>query len=183
MKYFGKEFTVADNNSSLSRRRREEIHKQFLKNCKAYRNQLAKLRPRLSKQAWIFFFGFRRWGLHDARLLNFSVGDGLDYRANGKQPFEINNRRAKVQIRVLNRLQNLLYTFTCGGVRKVEFDYPSDEPLFNWGRIDLLNTYELTAADKRYLRLEFQFTSGATALVECIRIKFSRERIRRRYSI
>ena len=158
--------------------------RKFLQNCKAYSKQLEKLRPRVSEQAWNFFYlGFARWGLHDARLLSFAAGDGLDYEVNGKAPFRINKQRAKVQIKILNRHQNLLCTFACSGVSKAVFDYPSADPLSNWGRVDDLLTYELTAADGRDLRLEFLFASGATILVEFTRLKFRRQRIRRRYPL
>jgi hypothetical protein len=184
MKYFTKEFPKADNDPSLSKAQQESVHRKFLRNCRAYSKQLEKLRPRLSKQAWNFFyFGFARWGLHDARLLSFAAGDGLEYRADGRQPFRINKQKAVARIRILDRHQNLLCTFTCRGVSKAVFDYPSDDPLWDLGRIDDLLTYELTAADGRHLRLEFLFASGATILVEFTRLKFTRQRIRRRYPL
>jgi len=68
----------------------------FKKNFSAYQKQLAKLQGRVSRQAWNFFaFGFRGWGLHDARLLAFSVGDGLDHLADARQQFDKNEQRRK----------------------------------------------------------------------------------------
>jgi hypothetical protein len=182
MEYFAKEFAKADNDPSLSKAQDAAIHRKFFRASKAYSKQLQKLRPRLSKQAWNFFYlGFGRWGLHDAELLSFAVGDGLDYRADGRHPFAINKAKTTARIRILNRHQNLLCTFTCSGVLKAVFDYPTDDPLGDSRRVDMLLTYELTAADSRHLCIEFLFVSGATILVEFTRLKFSRERIHRRY--
>ncbi len=62
------------------------LDRGFTRTCRAYQRQLAKLEGRVSRQAWNFFaLGFRGWGLHDARLLAFSVGDGLDHLADGRQ--------------------------------------------------------------------------------------------------
>lgn len=184
MKYFTKEFPKADNDPSLSKARCEAIHRNFLRACDAYRKQLKKLRPRLSRQAWNFFyFGFARWGLHDAHLLSFSAGDGLDYAADGRRPFRYNRQKAAARIRILDRHQNLLTTFTCVGVWRAVFDYPSGDPLSdNWGRVDHLLTYEMTAANGGLLSLEFLFASGATILVEFKRLQFKRQRVRRQYS-
>src|SRR5882757_6974523 len=50
------------------------LDRGFKRPFRAYQKQLAKLEGRVSRQAWNFFaFGFRRWGLHDARLLAVSV--------------------------------------------------------------------------------------------------------------
>jgi hypothetical protein len=183
MKYFTKEFVKADNDSSLTKAQSHTVSSKFERMCRAYRRQLAKLEPRISKQAWNFFYlGFGRWGLHDARLMSFAAGDGLDYRANGKQPFRINKQKAKARIRILNHDQNLLYTFECNGIQKTVFDFPTEDPLWNCGRVDLLHSYELTEARKGLLCLEFLFTSGATILVEFAQLKFERKRIHRTYA-
>jgi len=101
------------------------LDRGFETSFKAYQKQLAKLEGRVSRQAWNFFaFGFRGWGLHDARLLAFSVGDGLDHLADGRQQFDENNQKAKVRILILNRKQTLLYSFVCTDVRKTVFKYP-----------------------------------------------------------
>jgi hypothetical protein len=184
MKYFAKEAIRADNDSSLTPSQQKANHRKFNRNCKAYNKQLLKLESRISKQAFNFFYlGFTRWGLHDARLVSFSAGDGLDYRANGKQPFRINRQKAGVRIEILNYEQNLFYTFHFTGIRKTVFDFPSDDPLCNSDRVDGLFTYELTAAGKRFLRLEFLFTSGAIILIEFAKLQFARKRVRRRYAI
>jgi hypothetical protein len=178
MKYFTKEFPKADNNPSLRKSLRDAIDNKFLENCKAYRKQLSKLAGRISQAAWNFFyFGFGGWGLHDAHLLSFAAGDGLDHPADGSHQFNCNTQKAKVRLLIPNHDQNLLYSFTCSDIRKTVFDYPTDDPLWNWGRLDFVLTYELTAVNKRYLRLEFLFSSGATILVEFARLKFKRKRL------
>ena len=183
MKYFTKEIAKADNDPSLSKSQQAAIDRQFIRNVNAYRHQLEKLRPRLSNQAWRFFYrGFGRWGLHDAELLSFAVGDGVDYRTDGRQPFRINRAKTTVRIKILSRLQDLLYVFDCRGVSKAVFDYPTADPFEGSRRIDMLLSYELTAADSRNLRLEFLFCSGATILLEFTRLKFNRKRIARRYA-
>src|SRR5213595_3673367 len=125
MKYFTKEFIKADDKSALSKARRQAIDRKFDRNCKAYRRQLARLESRISKQAWNFFYsGFARWGLHDARLISFTAGDGLDYRANGKQPFRINKQKAKVRIQILNHDQNLSALSTAAASARLFLTFP-----------------------------------------------------------
>jgi len=159
-----------------------ETGKDFERICGLYREQLKGLRALVSKQAWEFFYlGFGRWGLHDASILRFSAGDGLNYLADGRTPFRINKRRTAVEIQILNRHQNLLYTFACNSVRKIVFDYAPDDPPMGWKAIDDINTYELTSGSKAPLSLEFLFVSEATILVEFARLKFSRRRVRRQY--
>ena len=155
------------------------LDRGFKRNFGAYQKQLAKLEGRVSRQAWNFFaFGFRGWGLHDARLLAFSVGDGLDHLADGRQKFDENKQKAKVRILILNRKQTLLYSFVCTDVRKTVFKYPVQNTRYDSRRIELLETYELTAVNKHYLSLEFLFSSNATLLVEFGRLKFKRQRVR-----
>jgi hypothetical protein len=57
------------------------------------------------------------------------------------------------------------------------FNYPVQDSRRDWHRIDYLETYELTAVNKRYLSLEFLFSSNATLLVEFGRLKFRRHRV------
>ena len=73
---------------------RKALGEKFEKTVRAYQKQLAKLEGRVSRQAWNFFaLGFGGWGLHDARLLAFSVGDGLDHLADGRQRFDETSKR------------------------------------------------------------------------------------------
>ncbi|MGA3176075.1 MAG: hypothetical protein ABSE19_01880 [Candidatus Acidiferrum sp.] len=104
MKYFTQEDSEGKNSASLSKMQGSVLDRKFLRNYKAYQKQLAKLAGRISRQAWNFFaFGVRGWGLHDACLLAFAVGDGLDHPVDGSRPFNLNKQKAKVRILILNR--------------------------------------------------------------------------------
>lgn len=183
MKYFTKDLIKAENDPRLTKAEQLALNRRFSSNCRVYQRQLGKLKGRISKQAWNFFYlGFGRWGLHDAQLLSFSVGDGLNYQADGRSPFKINKAKCRVKIEILNWNQDLLYTFVCTDVRKAVFDYPTDDPLDdNREQVDMLYTYELTKTHEGVLSLEFLFVSGAMILIEFARLKFSRKRLRRRY--
>jgi hypothetical protein len=157
------------------------LNENFKKTVGTYQKQLAKLEGRISRQAWNFFaFGFRGWGLHDARLLAFSIGDGLDHLANGREQFDENKQKAKARILILNCKQTLLYSFVCRDIRRVVFKYPVQNTRWDSRRIELLETYELTPVNKDYLSLEFLFSSNATLVVEFGRLKFKRQRVSQR---
>jgi hypothetical protein len=150
----------------------------FERTCRAYHKQLDKLEGRVWRQAWNFFaLGFGGWGLHDARLLSFSVGDGLDHPAEDRRPFDVNRQKATVRILIINRKQTLLYSFICTDVRKTVFKYPVQSSKWKTRQIEMLETYELTSVNKDYLSLEFMFSSNATLLVEFGRLKFKRQRV------
>jgi len=83
-----------------------------------------------------------------------------------------------VQILILNRKQTLLYSFVCSDVRRTVFKYPLQDTRYDSRRIELLETYELTAVNKHYLSPEFLFSLNATILVEFGRLKFKRQRVR-----
>jgi hypothetical protein len=149
----------------------------FKRNFRAYQKQLAKLEGRISRQAWnLFVFGFGGWGLHDADLLSFTVGDGLDHLIDGSRLFNFNKGKAKVRILFLNEKQTLLYSFVCTNIRRAVFNYPVQDTRWDWHRVEHLLTYELAAINKHYLSLEFLFSSNATLLVEFGRLKFNRQR-------
>ncbi len=180
MKYFAHESSEGTQRTSLSGAQRKALDQRFERSAKAYQKQLAKLEGRISRQAWNFFaFGFGGWGLHDGLLLAFSVGDGLDNPADGRERLDVNKQKAKVGILILNRKQTLLYSFVCTDIRTAAFNYPVQDPRWGSRRVEHLLTYELTAVNKRYMSLEFLFSSNATLLVEFGRLKFRRERISR----
>ena len=81
---------------------------------------------------------------------------------------------------VLNRKQTLLSSFVCSDIRRVVFKYPVQKTPRDSSRIELLETYGLTAVNKGYLRLEFLFSSNAVLLVEFRRLRFKRQRISKR---
>lgn len=177
MKYFTQGDSEGKDWASLNKAQREALDRKLLRNHKAYQKQLNKLQGRISRQAWNFFaFGFGGWGLCDARLMSLSVGDGLDLLANdGNHLFTV--KRQKTQVRILNRKQTFMYSFVCTGIRRMVFAYPLQDPRWDWGQIDLLETYELTSVNKRYLSLEFSFSSNVALLVEFARLKFKLQRV------
>ena len=177
MKYFKKEAN-SDRKGSVSLNNAHR--KAFARNFRAYQKQLVRLQGRISRQAWNFFaLGFGGWSLHDATLLSFTVGDGLDYQFKEAEHFDVNKRREKVRIQFLNRQKTMLYSFICTDIRKVVFNYPVQDRRWDWRRVDDLDTYELTAAGKYHLSLEFQFSSDAVLQIEFRQLKFLRQRVNR----
>ena len=106
----------------------------------------------------------------------------LNYQFKAAEDFDVNKSREKVRIQFLNRKKTMLYSFTCTDIRKVVFNYPTQGRRWDWHRIELLETYELTAAGKHHLSLEFQFSSNTMLHVEFGRLKFLRQRVNRRQS-
>jgi hypothetical protein len=180
MKYFPQEESSGDKYASLTNAQRKAIDRQFSRNLKAYHKQLDKLKGRISRQAWRFFaLGFGDLGLHDARLLTLSVGDNLNFAVDRNQGSKARKQKTEVRILILNRKQTHLYSFVCTEIRKFLFNYPAQDPRWNSDQIELLETYELTSVNKRYLSLELLFSSNATLLVEFGQLKFKRQRLPR----
>lgn len=153
---------------------------KWARDFRAYHKQLDKLQGRISRQAWNFFaLGFGGWGLHDATLLSLSVGDGLDHPLDGSRPFNFDKEKTKVRLLILNRKQTMLYSFLCSKIRKVAFNYPRQNPRWDGHRIEHLDRYELTSADKKHLRLEILFSSQVKVLVEFGQLKFRRQLVKR----
>ena len=155
------------------------LHSAFEK----YRRELENLRPRLSKAAWDFFmYGRDEYGLHDARLLSFRIGDGLDYAPDGSSPFRLNHQHTAAILEFLNYEQSFHYTFDLRRVSRVESDlFAYEEPVLeSLGDLYLL---ELTASDGEKLQLGFLFASGASLVIEFRRLVFRRRRIKRKYRI
>jgi hypothetical protein len=160
------------------RQAKKRLHSAFEK----YRRELETLRPRLSKAAWDFFMhGRDEYGLHDARLLSFRIGDGLDYGPDGSSPFRL-NQHTSAMLEFLNYEQSFLYTFGLRRVSRVQSDLFSYEESVS---VDLGDLYllELTASEGKKLQLGFLFASGASLVIEFRRLVFSRRRINRKYRI
>jgi hypothetical protein len=156
-------------------RRFESVHRQ-------YQDSLREIKPRISAAAWNFFdSGHGHSGLHDGRLISLSIGDGLDYRADGTSPFRVNRQKSIVRIVFLNYEQDLIYTFDARGINSIRADlYRGDAP--NWSLGDLY-TYEICAADEGLLQLGFLFATGASVVVQFRRLVFRRQRVKRNYPI
>jgi hypothetical protein len=142
---------------------------------RAYTEQLEQLRPRITQQTYRFF---KKENLHDGRLLAFAAGDALDHYVHGAKPFDINAHNTSVVMKVLGQDLDLLYTLKYTKVRKVVFDFPSDETLFHneGSHIGDWGYDELTAADDLYLRHEVLFASGTIILIEFRRFAYRKER-------
>lgn len=144
--------------------------KSSAENITVYRERLEKLRPRLKDRNYRFFSS----GLHDARLISFSVGDGLHIDFENGSPANINDfYKTSVLIKVLNADFDFIYDLKYQKVSKCIFDFPSDEPL--WGdNIDDWGYDEISEIDEKVLRHEVLFSSGATILIEFERFSYSR---------
>ena len=172
MKYFTKELWRGYN--SRSNAGEKQAHEQGELNAREYVRQLEGLKPLLTDEAYRFF---TEESLHDGRLLAFAAGDGINFDAQGSDKFDINAHDPSVRVRVLGANLDVLYTLRYTEVRKVLFDYPTDDPLFHqegehigdWGYD------ELTAAGDNYLRHEILFASGTTILIEFRQFSWERE--------
>lgn len=171
MKYFTKELWAGFNTEDDAEfRRTDELWKR---NHADYSWQLEELKPRLSKQTYRFF---TTESLHDGRLLSFNVSDNLDFNIDEGKWFDRNSRKTGVSMQVLNFEQDILFLLRYTKVRRVLFDYPTDDPLFeiekdfigDWGY------HELTAADENFLRHEVLFSSGTTILIEFKHFSYKR---------
>ncbi|HYY93016.1 MAG TPA: hypothetical protein VE713_00765, partial [Pyrinomonadaceae bacterium] len=143
-------------------------------NAREYMRQLEGLKPLLTDEAYRFFTGE---SLHDGRLLSFAAGDGINFDVHGSDKFDINAQNPSAQMRVLGASLDALYTLRYTEVKKVLFDYPTDDPLFHGegGHIGDWGYDELTAAGDDYLRHEILFASGTTILIEFRHFSWERE--------
>jgi hypothetical protein len=184
MKYFTYELIAASNDwIDQTGQELRLAEKRFGAAVKKYRPELEGLKSRISCAAWNFFrYGRDERGLHDARLLSLSVGDGLSYTPNGASPFRLNRQHTSASIEFLNYEQNLHYVFDLRGVKHVHSDLFNDEELPAKSLGDLY-IYELTATDSRGLQPGLLFASGASVVIQFQRLLFRRRRITRTYEI
>lgn len=141
-------------------------------NFKLYADRLEILRPRLTERNYQFF----RKGLHDARLISFSTGDGLHIDFNREKKISINDfNRTSVEIKLLNAEFDAIYHLKYGKVTKSVFDFPSNDPL--WGNnIDDWGYDELSEVNEKVLRHEVLFSSGTSILIEFEKFSFKNTR-------
>ncbi len=184
MKYFTYDLVAAANDwIEQSEEEHRKAEKQFWSVVEDYHYELEGLKSRVSRAAWNFFrHGFGHYGLHDARLLSLSVGDGLDYVPDGASPFLLNRQRTTARVEFLNYEQGLHYLFDLRGVSRVQSDLFIEEDSSAESIGDLF-TYELTAVDKDNLQLGFLFASSASIIIQFRRLVFRRHRIKRKYEI
>lgn len=182
MKYFTYELISALNDwTEQTEEEYLQADKRFWATVENYHRELEGLKPRVSQKAWHFFrYGFARYGLHDARLLSFNIGDGLDYVPDGSLPFRINRQRTSARLEFLNYHQDLHYLFALRGIKRIQSDLFVDEEMVAQSIGDLY-TYELTEVDKETLQLGFLFASGASIVIQFRKLVFRRSRIKRQY--
>ena len=141
-------------------------------NLEAYAERLEKLRSELKERN----YGFFKKGLHDGRLISFSVGDGLHIDLDSVTPKITDFYKTSVLIKVLNAEFDFLYELKYANVSKCIFNFPSDEPL--WGNnIDDWGYDEISKLDERLLRHEILFSSGTTILIEFEKFSYKRSKV------
>jgi hypothetical protein len=172
MKYFTKDLWLGWNGRGpLDHTKAYELgNEAFTK----YRDELTQLEPRLGPAAYEFF---TTESLHDGRVLSFVVGDGIDHKVGGATPFDINARQTAVRIEMFGAHIDVHYTLRYEGIRRVVFDFPSDEPLFHFegGNLGDWGYDEISAPDAEYLRHEVLFSSGTSIIIEFQKFSYSKE--------
>jgi hypothetical protein len=142
-----------------------------------YRDQLDRLRPRLSADAFHFFGAA---DVHDAELMALEVRDGSRpaprsalaraWRSSVRDP-------VSVRLSVLDAEERFLWELRYTAVRRAQIDFPSDDPLFHVAGTGFgdLGYHELTDAGDGFLRHEVLFATGATATFEFREVEVTRE--------
>ncbi|HMS43402.1 MAG TPA: hypothetical protein PKE69_24445 [Pyrinomonadaceae bacterium] len=141
-------------------------------NFKIYAERLEKLRPRLKERNYEFF----KKGLHDGRLIAFSVGEGLYLDFESNLPLTLRNfSKTSVSMKVINGDFDAVYDLKYERVSKAVFDFPSESPL--WGNsIDDWGYDELSEVDEKILKHEVLFSSGTTILIEFEKFSFKKKK-------
>jgi hypothetical protein len=145
-----------------------------------YRKQLLRLRPRLSPKAWKYFwFGFAETGIHDARLIALSAGDGLTRLPRLLGP----PNKLRIKAEFLNQNGEFRFVFSYSRIKRffVDFDatlgayfielsggkyFFERNHYLESNQLDHVLADELSAVHKTYLRHEFIFRSGARIMVD-----------------
>ena len=141
-------------------------------NFKIYAERLKTLRPRLKEKNYEFF----KNGLHDGRLISFSVGEGLHLNLENNPPLNLRDfNKTSVSMKVINGEFDAVYNLKYERVSKAVFDFPSESPL--WGiSIDDWGYDELSEINEKTLRHEVLFSSGTTILIEFEKFSFKKKR-------
>jgi hypothetical protein len=180
MKYFSYNLVAAANDwIEQSEEEHLKAEKRFWCVVEDYHRELEDLESRVSQKAWHFFrHGFGRYGLHDATLLSFNIGDGLDYDLDGSSQFRLDRQKTSVRLEFLNNEQDLHYLFDLRGINSVQSNLFVENGSASKSIGDLF-TYELTATDSDILQLGFLFATGASIIVQSRKLVFRRRRIKR----
>jgi len=151
----------------------EWARKSSDENFKIYAERLEKLRPRLKERNYQFF----KNGLHDGRIIAFSIGEGLHLDLEENPLLDINKDFSKthVQIKVIDAYFEAIYDLKYEQISKVIFDFPSESPL--WGTsIGDWGYDEISEVDEKTLRHEVLFSSGTTILIEFGKFSFKKKK-------
>src|SRR5262249_20376284 len=151
-----------------------------------------RLRPRLSRKAWQYFwFGFAERGIHDARLIGLSSGDGLD-----RLPRQFGAPNTfRIRAEFLNQDSTLRLVFKYSRIRKFSFAFDATlgayfmelsggkyffdpKHYLECNHLDTVLGDELSSVDRTHLRHEFIFASGARIVVEAAKILFTETKVK-----
>jgi hypothetical protein len=159
-------------NSSEDKEFSDWADKSARENFKLYDEQLEKLCPRLKRKNYEFF----KKGLHDGRVISFSVGEGLHLKLENNPPLTLRDfSKTSVSMKVIDGDFDAVYDLKYERVSKSVFDFPSESPL--WGNsIGDWGYDEISEVDEKTLRHEVLFSSGSTILVEFEKFSFKKKR-------
>jgi hypothetical protein len=172
MKYFTKDLWLAWNHQGpLDPNKAIDIGNTAFSE---YRQEIEALKAKLGSRIYDFFLNE---SLHDGRVLSFTVGDGIDHEVNGPRAFDINDSKTRVTMRVLGANLDVLYTLRYEGLRRVVFDFPSDQPLF-YNQGDNIGDWgydEFSVPDGEYIKHEVLFSSGTSIALEFKEFSYEKE--------
>jgi hypothetical protein len=182
-RYFSYDLIAAVNDwIPQTKANRARAERQFPKTVERYHRELDKLKHRVGVRAWQFFrYGFGPTGLHDGRLLSMCIGDGVDYKAEGKTPFRLNRQKLVVRLEFLNYEQEFHYLFELRGVSGVCSNLFPGGPSHR--SVGDLYTCEIVGINDDHLQLSLLFASRATIILQFSKLLFRRRRIDRRYGL
>ena len=138
-----------------------------------YRKNLQSILPLLKPSARALFkkIGF----LHDGTLLSFEAGDALDFS------FTRTGRPRNTQVRISVQASDLsVLTINYQTANRIEFNFPSDKPLFDHNNIGDWGYDQLTLVKSRMFRHKIVFSSGATILIESQQITVKKQVAKRK---
>jgi hypothetical protein len=173
MRYITKEIWLDwnSNDEEIRQKAFEESNQRF----KDYSEKLETIRSQIGDENYEFF----KNGLHDGRIISFNVGEGIDLDYEKKSTFSLEEfAETKVRIEVLEGYFEDIFTLKYEKVRKILFDFPTNEPL--WGNtIGDWGYDEIHQIDDDYYSHETLFRSGTIVLIEFQKFSFSKRQCER----
>ena len=151
-------------------------HREWDRNLQTYRSQLETLESRVSKRTYRFF---TRISLHDGRLLDWTVGDAINFESGRAKEFKRRSKPPAARIRVISYFGDTIHELRYSRLREAQFDFPTSQPRF-WSPGDPIDDWgydELAAVDRKYLQHEALFASGATMRVVFESLEYRRRRV------